>query len=225
MLLYLMFDIIPTFQTLSILAAFTGCPAPSPVAATVELKIEKPVYIQTHSSAGLARMKKRETFMYKGREISRILGFTQGDVTYQYASGYDVQKGEGGACLGMKDIKLTITYSPKVYISSDHNFLGCSFAHVARHERKHYDADVDILTKHLEQIKSQLAKGANAVAARGPLIEPAIETVQGEMRLKVIEAMQPLVKKIRNLRLKAHAAFDTDEAYTRDAKACAQPLK
>lgn len=57
-----------------------------PVVATVDLKIEKPVYIKTHSSADLARMKKRETFMYKGREISRILGFTQGDVTYQYAS-------------------------------------------------------------------------------------------------------------------------------------------
>ncbi|MDI1226472.1 MAG: hypothetical protein PSY14_02155 [bacterium] len=169
-------------------------------------------------------MKSRETFMYKGREISPILGFTQGDVTYQYASGYEVQKDGGTACLGMKDIKLTITYSPKVYISSDHNFLGCSFAHVAKHEQKHYDADVDILTKYLEQLKTQLEKGANMLGARGPVIEPAIETVKGDMRLAVIEAMQPLVKKIRALRLKTHAAFDTDEAYTRDAKACARPL-
>ncbi len=219
-----MFTILPIPPVLALLASLTGCPAPAPVAAAVELKIEKPVYIKTHSSADLARMKKRETFMYKGREISQILGFTQGDVTYHYASGYDVQKHNGTACLGMKDIKLTITYSPKVYISSDHNFLGCSFAHVAKHEQKHYDADVDILTKHLEPLKIQLEKGANAVGARGPVIEPAIETVQGDMRLNVIEAMQPLVKKIRALRLKTHAAFDTDAAYTRDAKACANPL-
>lgn len=219
-----MFTFMPSPETLAILATLTGCPAPAPVVATVELKIEKPVYIQTHSSADLARMKKRETFMYKGREISQILGFTQGDVTYQYASGYDVRKESGTACLGMKDIKLTITYSPKVYISSDNNFLGCSFKHVAKHEQKHYDADVHILTKHLAELKAQLAKGADAVGVRGPVIGPAIETVQGDMRLKVIEAMQPLVKKIRNLRLKAHAAFDTDEAYTRDAKACASPL-
>lgn len=214
----------PFLETLVILASLTGCPAPAPVVATVDLKIEKPVYINTHSSADLARMKKRETFIYKGREISRILGFTQGDVKYQYASGYDVQKDGGTACLGMKDIKLTVTYSPKVYISSDHNFLGCSFKHVAKHEQKHYDADVDILTKHVEELKTQLAKGANAIGARGPVIEPAIETVQGDMGLKVIEAMQPLVRKIRSLRLKTHAAFDTDDAYTRDAKACAKPL-
>lgn len=162
-----MFTFLPTPPVLALLASLTGCPAPAPVVAAVELKIEKPVYIKTHSSADLARMKSREAFMYKGREISRILGFTQGDVTYQYASGYEVQKDGGTACLGMKEIKLTITYSPKVYISSDHNFLGCSFAHVAKHEQKHYDADVDILTKHLEQLKTQLEKGANMLGARG----------------------------------------------------------
>ncbi len=219
-----MFTFLPKSQTLAILASLTGCPAPAPVAAVVELKIEKPVYIQTYTSAQLGRMKKHETVMYKGREVSGILGFTQGDVSYRYASNYDVQKSGGVACLGMTEVTLTVTYSPKIYISTDHDFLGCSVKHVMKHEQQHYDADTAILTAHLAALQQALAAGANKIGARGPVIEAAIEAVEGDMRLSVIEAMQPVVKKIRSLRLKAHAGFDSEEAYARDTKACANPL-
>ncbi len=209
---------------LAILAGLAGCPVPAPVVAGVELKVEKPVYIQTYSSAQLGRMKKKQTVIYKGREVSGILGFTQGDVSYRYTSDYNVQKSGGVACLGMTEVKLTVTYSPKIYISTDHDFLGCSVKHVMKHEQQHYDADTTILTTHLAALKQALVAGANKIGARGPVIEAAIETVEGDMRLAVIEAMQPIVKKIRRLRLKAHSGFDSEESYARDTKACANPL-
>lgn len=220
-----MFHFLPAPPVIYLLAAFAGCPAPASVATDVAIRIEDPVFIDTYSSVELAKMAQRKVFTHRGQEYAGTMGLIEGDLVYDYAPRFRMEKGQNGICLSLKDVRLTVSYSPKVYISSDHDSQGCSYAHIAKHERKHYDADVEILSTHVLQLEAELAKSAAAAGARGPMIEAAVETMENELRQAVAAAMQPLVDRIGELRAKRHAVYDSRAAYARDTKACSEPLE
>lgn len=131
------------------------------------------------------------------------------------------QKGEK-ACSAIKQIDITITMRPTIYIASEYYKNSCWFKQIFAHETRHVEIDRAVLQKY----KSQFADTMNVL-----LFEPAdynspwvnrtqLAQTQGRMQENIEQAIRVMFDKLLADRQRQQLAIDTPDEYDRIGRAC-----
>jgi hypothetical protein len=204
-----------------ILAALLAC-AP-PAAPNVRIDFEEgPVQIDnTRSKEELAALSlAHEGSSFHDAEFPLVSGLTSFSLQGRPHMMMQVAPQTGGACVSVRNIALTLSYAPIVYIAKNYAPSSCRYAQVQEHEMKHANINLITLREFVPQIKPLLANALGqvdaAVAVEGDDTTPGKEA----LNKKVSDVMQKWLESMLQVRVPRQQQVDSPEESRRFMKAC-----
>ncbi|MEO0391789.1 MAG: hypothetical protein AAF213_00925 [Pseudomonadota bacterium] len=133
-----------------------------------------------------------------------------------------LQATQGGrACLGLKQLALTLGYEPVIYISKDRPRGTCAFDAAVEHEYKHLNTDLAILREATPRIRAAAQRSLNGMARPRPMAEAELADARSALQARITAVIDREMSLIEQERNRRQAQIDTPEEYQRVADQCA----
>jgi hypothetical protein len=201
--------------------ALGKCPearAPAPV--TVQLDEKRVVFNNDIPAAGFIAPAAAYAEVVPG-EFDVTGGIMRGGLAVAYDvtfSAKDAQ--EGGRCLWIGALDMTVIYTPEIYIMHEHAPGSCVYEELSGHEMKHAVADMQVVRQHLPRLKSLVEGAVATIGPRDPVGEDGIAAEKAALKAAIEAAAGDALEAMRAARILRHAELDTTAEYTRLSQVC-----
>lgn len=202
------------------LVSLSACPQVEGVDIRITFQRQEPVYVKALSSAALTK-KLGKTDPVKAGHKRRTLGLTTGNIDYAYETRFLAQSEQksGAACFIVKELEMTVTYKPTVYVATEAKGNACRNS-VLAHETRHMNTDLRMIREFLPVIRKKLKAAVAVVGARGPLPKRMLAAEQKRALKDIMDKFDPTLAKFQKDRIAAQAVHDTPENTKRDMIPC-----
>ncbi len=203
-------------------AQANGCDqAPYPV---VRIRVaETPAEFDlTRSVQELSRMPVGAPSPYPSHYHTEVGGVMNGEIALDHKETFGGAQAGDKACVMLKQIEITLTISPTIYIASDFQDQTCWFREIFEHESKHVETDRALIKKY----QARITDGLNMMLmmpsdyASGWIETSAVEGAQYDMQAGIENALEVLFNTMMRERAEMQREVDSVHEYNRIARAC-----
>jgi hypothetical protein len=219
--------VIPGLDMLSlpaayVLASLAACPAPPPPTVTMEFTHDPAIERNDISNRDLGKIEVRTTFSKARNEPFKMDGITLNDFAPAYLVDFDSGWNPETQmhCLSVKSVKITVHYTPVIFIASEYRKGTCGYRERLLHEARHVNTDIITFKELLPTLQRGVAAAAAALGAAGPLKTENILPARDRMIDQLRQALINEVDKEEHVRFSRHQAIDTRHEYLRVTNAC-----
>ena len=133
-----------------------------------------------------------------------------------------LQTTQGGrACLGLKELALTLGYEPVIYIARERPRGSCSFDAAIEHEYKHLNTDLAILREATPRIRAAAQRSLQQLTRPRPMPERNLDNARDQLQARLTAILNQEMSTIEAERNRRQALIDTPAEYRRVAQQCA----
>lgn len=206
------------------LAAIFTCPVQTPPVVTVQFQSSPPHIINDKSSSELAALKKNSTSPNYGSEFPIVGGLTFSNFKVEYSMDLmnGVQSVLRKACLWATKINVVVTYTPTVYVASNHAPGSCHYKMTERHEMMHVNVDVITLKEFLPQVKKAVEGTVATWRGVGPVDQDGLKAAESELSKPLKVTLDAITDKLQQARRARQQQVDSRDEYRYLSTACAQ---
>lgn len=198
------------------------CPAMPAPAVTTDFKNNPPTYKNDLSSKQLGSFTISTKFSHGPKEVFSTGGVTMGNISVNYEINFFQAQNAATEefCLGVKDVAVTIDYSPDVYIASESKPGTCRYDTTLQHEIRHVNTDVLTLQEYVPLLQKAVADAAGNLPVTGPVNKKGLYVGQKQASDAVKSAVDAVVERLYSVRLARQQLIDTRQEYLRLSKVC-----
>lgn len=199
-----------------------GCPPQQMPMVNINVVNTPPVYDNTYSSAELGEVPIDTKIARHSNEVFITGGLTRGQVTTAWETSFAKMLDErsGVACLWLKSVNLTLTYTPNVYIASEHRPGSCRYDVIMEHEIRHVNTDIMTLNEYLPLIQQNLQYAVDTLGVRGPYHDTQMSRIQQDMQDVISGRLRDTLAEMDAVRRKRQQMIDTRQEYMRLSGLC-----
>ncbi len=174
------------------------------------------------SAARMAALRKKSASPNYGGEFPNVEGITNGTFNIKYDLNFTAveQMVFHTACVQTKDARITITYTPVIYISKKAVPGTCMYKETMAHEMRHVGADVGTVDTYLPLIKSAATSALMPQHDPRPIKQSQIKDYQASESKKLSQAMDKVTAALQRTRQIRQMKIDTRQEYERLSHAC-----
>lgn len=211
------------------------CAARKPIQSKIEvvtdLKKEKYDYQKsTRELTAMSGQKIREWNEHNrsAREtVTHTSGLTLGQVEFSFET--SVQLKPSGVfsnyyCPYVRDLNVTVTYTPTIFVTSDYKQGSCRFNEVLKHEHKHNKVNIRGVRKFSKTLKEDLPEIVEFIEGR-QIQKGRPDSILNAVNENLHEAIQFYIDESSKKMREDNNKIDTPEEYSRVARACGGRLK
>lgn len=207
---------------LMMLVLAQGCPPQQMPQVNISVVNTPPVYDNSRSSAELGEVPVDTKVARHSSEVFVTGGLTRGQVTTSWETSFSkiLEERSGLACLWLKSVNLTLTYTPNVYIASEHRPGTCRYDTIMEHEIRHVNTDIMTLNEYLPLIQQNLQYAVNTIGVRGPYQDIMMDRVRKDMQDVISGRLRDTLTQMDAVRHKRQQLIDTRQEYMRLSGLC-----
>ena len=127
----------------------------------------------------------------------------------------------GRACLGLKELVITLGYEPVIYISEARPRGTCEYDAAIEHEYKHLNTDLAILREAIPRLRTAAQRSLNQLPPPRPMPEGNLTTAREQLQARITAVLDREMTTIETERNRRQALIDTPAEYQRVANQCA----
>ncbi len=174
------------------------------------------------STAHMMALRQKSISPDYGGEFPHVDGITDGTFSIKYDLDFTAveQMMFHTACVRTKDARITITYTPVIYISSKVVPGSCLYRETITHEMRHVAADVGTVNTYLPLIKSAAVSALVPQHDPRPIKQTQIKDFQANESKKLSQAMDKVTTALQRTRQIRQMKIDTRKEYERLSHAC-----
>lgn len=204
-----------------ILAGLISCSPQTPAEVTLRF-INNPATIDnSKDESQLQATRKGSISPSYGNEFPVVQGLHTG--TYQLSHTIDFEdtyRPMIGACIHATRMQITLTYTPVIYIKSNHAPGSCHYETTLGHERKHVATDVATLTEYIPEIKKMATLALAAAANNKPVDKDQMSAEHSRIEAAVSQTLEKSSDAMQAVRTYRQQAVDSREEYERLSGLC-----
>jgi hypothetical protein len=216
-------SLLPKLYTL---AALTVCPVRAAPHVEVLFSTDEPFYSENHNSVTLKNlMKNDKESTLTTEKSSTVFGVTTSRTEGAFHVNYETLTDQAGnQCIYIGRAYFTLRYSPAVFVSSDVRDMACTYDVTRAHEAQHVAIDLQAIEEYIPQIKMEMLVYLRSVGYQGwgPYRQSETANNAKQLTLKLKNASEPMIEKLREARRQRQRSIDTLENYRREAEKCPQ---
>lgn len=207
---------------LMMLVLAQGCPPQQMPTVSINVVNNPPVYDNSYSSAALGEVPIDTKIAQHSDEVFITGGLTRGAVTTSWETSFAklLDERSGVACLWLKSVNLTLTYTPNVYIASEHAPGSCRYGVIMEHEIRHVNTDIMTLNEYLPLIRQNLQYAVDTLGVRGPYHDVQMRRIQQDMQDVISGRLRDTLAEMDVVRRKRQQLIDTRQEYMRLSGLC-----
>lgn len=201
-----------------------GCPPQQAATVTINVVNNPPVYDNSYSSAELGEVPIDTRISQHSDEVFITGGLTRGEITTSWNTSFSklLDESSGLSCLWLKSVDLTLSYTPTVYIASEHRPGSCRYNVIMEHEVRHVNTDIMTLNEYLPLIQQNLQYAVNTLGVHGPYLDMQMQSIQQNMRDVISGRLRDTLLEMDSLRRQRQQLIDTRQEYMRLSRLCPQ---
>jgi TPR repeat protein len=189
----------------------------------VHIKIEfAPVTYD--NSLSREKMTLRRTGMFSKSDPSHELGMHDGDISHVGNTGFsflrEYNEAGKGDCLGYSDLKMTLTYSSKIYIINEYGEKSCEYSNIKTHELKHRAVDEKLYTEYAPVLEKYISESLFNLPPVGPLDARLVDGKKRDMLLALRDKIHEAIRRLSEERMRRQTDVDTPEEYAKNPSVC-----
>lgn len=205
-------------------ASLLTCPAAAEAPA-VEFVFDNqpPVVDRSKSYADLAQVKISTQFSHHPAEKFMTDGITDTNIRVDHAFSFKLRTNAMGrdACMSLKEVRVTLTYAPVVYIVNAHQPDSCRYNTTWLHELQHVNIDALTLKEYAPHFEAAAKNAAAGFGTKGPLsTEEDIAAAQKAFSESMKAAFAGLLEQMSKTLHQRQQLIDTRQEYLRLSKTC-----
>lgn len=217
-------DLPAVAAALVLVAAPAACPSSAPP-VEVDVSIvhnQQPIVTDKTSQQLTAEFRYDPDATSSTDGLWMVGGLNQSVIGGSYKVQYEqrVNPQTGGVCVAPHKVQFDIVYTNTIYIAQDFKSMGCRYSATMAHEKRHVNADLRVLDKHLSAIRDALHRAASKIGVRGPFSGEQLAEVRRDMTELIAAGADKAMTDMREDRRKRQADIDTHENYLRDTALC-----
>lgn len=199
-----------------------GCPPQQSPLIDINVINNPPHYDNTYSSAELGEIPIDTQIARHSNEVFVTGGLTRGQITTSWESSFAKMLDErtGVACIWLKSLRLTLSYTPNVYIASEHRPGSCRYDIIMEHEIRHVNTDIMTLNEFLPQIQQNVQDAVDALGVRGPYQDIQTDRIRKNMQDTVSDRLRDTLTRMDTVRRQRQQLIDTRQEYMRLSNMC-----
>ena len=199
-----------------------GCPPQQMPVLSIDVINNPPHYDNTYSSAELGNIPIDTQIAKKRNEVFVTGGLTRGQITTAWETSFAKMLDEhsGIACIWLKSLHLTLTYTPNVYIASEHRPGSCRYDVIMEHEVRHVNTDIMTLNEYLPLIQQDVQYAVDTLGVRGPYQDRQTERVRQDMQDIISGRLRETLAEMDAVRRQRQQLIDTRQEYMRLSNLC-----
>ena len=199
-----------------------GCPPQQMPMVHIEVINNPPRYDNTYSSAELGEIPIDTKIARHSDEVFVTGGLTRGQITTAWETSFAKMLDErsGIACIWLKDIRLTLSYTPNVYIASEHRPGSCRYDVIMEHEVRHVNTDIMTLNEYLPLIQQNVQYAVDTLGVRGPYQDIQTDRIRQDMQDVISSRLRDTLSEMDTVRRKRQQMIDTRQEYMRLSGLC-----
>jgi hypothetical protein len=206
------------------LLAFSGACPPQGIPQVQMQTVNTPAQFSTSlSSAELGNFPVSTVVARHSNEIFVTGGITRGQITTSYDMAFNklLNSATQMACIWPKQVRVTVSYAPIVYIAREYRPGSCRYNTTMEHELRHVNTDVITLNEYLPRIQNAVQGVVNALGVRGPMPDHAATAQQEAMVDAIAGRLKGILAEMDAVRMQRQQQIDTRQEYMRLGKVCA----
>ena len=207
---------------LMMLVLANGCPPQQMPMVSIDVVNNPPHYDNSYSSAELGNIPIDTKIAKHKNEVFVTGGLTRGQITTSWETSFAKMLDErsGIACIWLKDIHLTLSYMPNVYIASEHRPGSCRYDVIMEHEIRHVNTDIMTLNEYLPRIQQNVQYAVDTLGVRGPFHDAQTDRIRQDMQDVVSGRLRDTLAEMDAVRRQRQQLIDTRQEYMRLSNLC-----
>ena len=209
-----------------LLAQLTVCPPPLEAPrADVYFLPSKPEYVTEAPIKSLtAEMRNNPDSTFATDSRWFVEGITTSGVESAKFN-FDInhlQDEAGNSCLYVHKVYFTIIYQPTIFLAKELQEKGreCRLKMVTLHEQRHVATDLKTITEYMPKIKMDMLWYLRSLAPIGPVPAGQLPQEAKKAEQGIVTAVDPMIKKLIEVRRARQGSIDTIENYRQEAMLC-----
>lgn len=174
------------------------------------------------SSAALAELRQRSASPGYDGEFAVVDGITDSNFAFKYDMDFESVSRPvlRDACIRVKAVNLTISYTATVYVASQIPPGSCRHALTSEHEMRHVNTDITALKEFLPSVRKIVEAAVMSEAVTGHIPQAQVESAQASLSKKLTAVLGEATGALRRARALRQQQVDSREEYQRLSTAC-----
>ena len=159
-----------------------------------------------------------------GGAFPEVDGLTSGTFKIKYSLNFtdEEQVMRDSACVWTKNARISVTYTPVIYISKKAPPGSCRYKETIAHEMRHVGADLSSINEFLPEIRSSAEAALAPQHDPRPVRKKEVDAFQKKISNRLSRTIEKITAALQRTRKIRQMKIDTRQEYERLSHACPQ---